>query len=198
MWCMAVWIPGLDFLIVSRMTLLEGKRAGLLAALGVSSATLMWIISGFFGIHVLFHTVPAAFLLLKIGGGGYLIYLGIRMLITGIKHWNQPYPDAEESNVKGNKDHPFVRGALNNLANPKVPIFASSIFAAAMPKHSSILFGAVTISVLSSITLMWFCFVAVVLGQPTIAAKFHAHRKLMDIGSGLLFIGLGNHFMLMH
>jgi threonine/homoserine/homoserine lactone efflux protein len=70
-----------------------------------------------FGLSGLLLAVPTAYDIIKYIGGAYLVYLGIKMLITKRKI------EAENSGKKKSISSVFYQGMLTNLLNPKVALF---------------------------------------------------------------------------
>ena len=78
LWSVAVITPGPNFFTTAQLAAGCSRRHGLFAALGVASGTLLWGLAGGLGIKSLFSAAPALFVLFKVAGGCYLIYLGLK------------------------------------------------------------------------------------------------------------------------
>ena len=91
-----------------------GRRAGVLAGLGVSIGSISHAVLAAAGIAALIEANPWAFDALRYAGAAYLIYLAIQT-------WNAPPPAPEQAASTGWRA--FRRGALTNFLNPKVSIF---------------------------------------------------------------------------
>ena len=57
-WLIAVNTPGLNFFITVRTAVAQSRRAALFVALGTSTGAILWGLSGYFGIALLFKTAP--------------------------------------------------------------------------------------------------------------------------------------------
>ena len=79
-WTLAVITPGPNFLLTVQTAVARSRSAALWSVLGTSCGTAIWGLSGFFGITLLFRTAPWLYGALKLLGGAYLIYLGVRLL----------------------------------------------------------------------------------------------------------------------
>jgi len=77
---LAVISPGPDFAMVSRNSLLNSRRSGILTAIGIGSGVLIHVGYTLIGVGVLIQQSLWLFNLLKIIGAAYLIYLGVGML----------------------------------------------------------------------------------------------------------------------
>ena len=67
--------PGPDNLFVLTQSAMYGRRPGLLVTLGLCTGLLVHTTAVALGVAVIFQTSASAFLLLKIVGAGYLLYL---------------------------------------------------------------------------------------------------------------------------
>ena len=90
-----------------------------MAALGVTSGTLVHILVATFGLSALIMASPNTFILVKVIGGLYLVYMGLCMLLKSpIKAHNTL------SSVRYfSHSTIFYQGFLTNALNPKVALF---------------------------------------------------------------------------
>src|SRR4051812_2851280 len=75
--------PGPDTALVVRNTLQGGLRHGLLTAIGCSVGLLVWGAAAALGLATIFSASSAFFGAIRLAGGLYLAWLGLRMLWTG-------------------------------------------------------------------------------------------------------------------
>jgi threonine/homoserine/homoserine lactone efflux protein len=109
--------PGPDtFYILARSTA-EGRASGVAAAFGITAGTLVHTALAVAGISVLLQASPVAFLVLKLFGAAYLLWLGFSLL----RQKSADGPDVERSGVGSAAS--FRQGMLTNVLNPKVAIF---------------------------------------------------------------------------
>src|SRR6266545_1488672 len=71
--------PGPSFVVVVRASAALSRRAGLAAALGMGCGGLVFAGLALAGLQALLMQVSWLYLILKVAGGGYLVYLGIRI-----------------------------------------------------------------------------------------------------------------------
>ena len=90
-----------------------------------------------FGVGVLLQTSSVFFLILKVVGAAYLIYLGFKQIFGSKAHL------VTQKGVKRKIDYNawkvFQKGFLLAVTNPKPILFFTAIFPLFMDKHSSIL-----------------------------------------------------------
>jgi len=77
------FIPGPAMLYAAARTLAGGRRAGLMAALGVHVGGYAHVLAAAAGLSVLFHAVPLIYMAVKLAGAAYLILMGWRMITSG-------------------------------------------------------------------------------------------------------------------
>ncbi|MBD3664312.1 LysE family translocator [Sulfitobacter aestuariivivens] len=73
------YMPGPGTLYAAAQTISRGSRAGTMAALGLHLGGYVHVLAAAFGLALIFQAVPTLYVLLKLGGAAYLIWLGVRM-----------------------------------------------------------------------------------------------------------------------
>ncbi len=109
--------PGPDLLFVITNGVAGGRRAGVLAALGVSTGLLVHSVAAAFGLGFLIARAPEALTVVRIAGAVVLLYLAY----TTWKGSREALhvTDAPQRSLR----RTYVMAALTNLANPKVILF---------------------------------------------------------------------------
>ena len=115
-WALII-VPGPDMLYVITRGMSQGRKAGLLSALGVTLGILVHTVFAAFGLAVLLQTSALAFLAVKYVGALYLIYLGFKAL----KDKSNFAPPTQPQNVDFHSI--FWQGVLSNVLNPKIALF---------------------------------------------------------------------------
>jgi threonine/homoserine/homoserine lactone efflux protein len=109
--------PGQDMILVMSRSIAQGSAAGLATAAGVSTGLLGHTLLAGVGLGSILLASETLFVVLKLVGAAYLVYLGVRLLFAK--------PAALE--LAGAGAAPlrrlWVQGALSNLSNPKIAIF---------------------------------------------------------------------------
>jgi threonine/homoserine/homoserine lactone efflux protein len=109
--------PGQDMMLVMSRSITQGSAAGIVTAAGVSTGLLGHTLLAGLGLGSLLAASETLFVVLKLVGAAYLIYLGVQLLRTR----------AASLEVGGLRAAPlrrlFAEGALSNLSNPKIAIF---------------------------------------------------------------------------
>jgi threonine/homoserine/homoserine lactone efflux protein len=115
-----VLIPGPDFAVVTKNTLVGGHRRGRWTALGVSSSNLVQGTAAAFGLGALIVRVQPLFEAVKWAGVGYLAYLGAQAIRSAIRGH---YPPPAEASDAAASLTGWRQGFTSNITNPKVLVF---------------------------------------------------------------------------
>jgi threonine/homoserine/homoserine lactone efflux protein len=102
---------------VAARALAQGRRAGIISALGIGVGCFFHIGAAALGIAVLLQTVPQAYAIVRIAGAAYLIYLGLGLMRrAGRESAAAPLDKTSEWRM-------FRQGVITNVLNPKVALF---------------------------------------------------------------------------
>ena len=115
-----VLIPGPDFAVVTKNTLVGGHRRGRWTALGVSSSNLVQGTAAAFGVSALIVRVQPLFEAVKWAGAGYLVYLGAQAIRSAVRG---EYPLAGDDPGRRDGLSGWRQGFVSNITNPKVLVF---------------------------------------------------------------------------
>ena len=97
---LALISPGPNVLIVTQIAMSRTRRAGIMTAVGIATGAALWYSAALIGLNVVFEHFAWLYSGLKLFGGAYLLYLGIKLWQTA--------------------DHPI---ALSSTANTAVHIY---------------------------------------------------------------------------
>jgi threonine/homoserine/homoserine lactone efflux protein len=119
-------IPGPDFAVVTKNTLVGGRRRGRWTALGVSSSNLVQGTAAAFGLSALIVKVQPLFEAIKWAGVAYLAYLGVQALRSARRGEYAPLDGDDPSGPAQNTAQNVAgwrQGFISNITNPKVLVF---------------------------------------------------------------------------
>lgn len=108
--------PGPDLVYVLTQGISNGRMGGLVSALGVTSGILVHTIFAALGLSIILRTSALAFSIVKIVGALYLLYLGVKSIMS-----KENLALSKEKKVSNYKI--FTQGLLSNTLNPKVALF---------------------------------------------------------------------------
>lgn len=112
-------VPGPDTMYIIGRSIAQGRHAGFLSALGISSGSLIHATAAAFGLSAILVSSAVAFSLVKWAGVVYLVYLGVRMLLNRAPQ----VPISAREAAGADRWAIYRQGLLTNLFNPKVAIF---------------------------------------------------------------------------
>ena len=110
--------PGVDMAYILARTASQGRRAGVVSAVGVFGGITVHILAVLAGLSALLAASQTAFTLVKFAGAAYLLYPAVRLLRDG---------DRGPSPARTRPPHGLLRvfweGVLCNCLNPKIGLF---------------------------------------------------------------------------
>jgi len=110
--------PGPDTLYILGRSMAHGRRAGVASALGISVGSIFHTGAAALGLSAFLATSAWAFTFVKVAGGAYLIFLGVRALVERRHELSMPAHFQRRGAGAA-----FRQGILTNILNPKVALF---------------------------------------------------------------------------
>jgi len=186
---LAVISPGPDFAMTVRNSLCYSRRSGIFTSLGISLGLGVHLTYCAAGIGYLISSSVVLFSIIKLLGGGYLIYMGIAsVLAKGSRlELNEESAGADLTRLQA-----FKMGFLMNVLNPKVTLFFLSLFTLVISNSTPNII-ILTISLIMIITaLIWFIVVSIFFTHPKIQKGFLKYEKVINrtLGGFLIFLGI--------
>lgn len=181
--------PGQDTFYIVGRSAAQGRRAGILSVIGIVAGSVIHTLAAAFGLSAILATSARAFEVVKFAGAGYLVYLGVRMLL------DRSADVAQAAEFSQDSDWAIYRaGFLTNLLNPKVALFFMAFlpqFVAPTAESRILTFlflGGVFIctGTLWCLVLAW--------GASTMSRRFRENPSagaMLKRVTGAVFVGLG-------
>jgi len=181
--------PGPDTAYILGRSIAQGRAAGIASALGIATGSIFHTCAAALGLSAILATSAWAFSAIKLVGGAYLVFLGVKMFLQRQHPLNLP------SNFRRSTAYAALRqGILTNVLNPKVALFFLAFLPqfidpdspAKVPAFLTLGLTFVTTGTIWCLILAWF---ASALGErlrgnPTIA-------EVLNGAVGSLFVFLG-------
>jgi threonine/homoserine/homoserine lactone efflux protein len=189
------YIPGPAMLYAAAQTLARGRLSGLMAAFGIHLGGYVHVFAAAAGLSVLFHAVPAIYVIVKLAGAAYLIWLGIS-LFRAKGTGNDDLPAMPAKSGK----RAFFESIAVEVFNPKTALFFMAFLpqfidpSAAFPVWLQfVILGTIVNLMFSSADV-----VCVLLAGAMIARLRRSGRaqRLMQRAGGTVLVGLGAHLAL--
>ncbi|HUR45335.1 MAG TPA: LysE family translocator [Candidatus Saccharimonadales bacterium] len=183
-------IPGPNTFYILARTVAQGRRAGILSALGISAGCLVHTVAAALGLSAILVSSATAFTIVKLCGAGYLVYLGLQMLFHSSGQQSASASTLQLASGRAT----FAQAVLTNVLNPKVAVF----FLAFLPQFVStgtqktflpFLFLGLVFIVNGTLYCM-----LLVLFASALSLRFKASRRMATLlkrATGGLFVGLG-------
>lgn len=181
--------PGNDMLYVATRSTSQGVKAGIVSALGIAGGCIVHLLAAVIGLSAIIANSALAFDIIKYAGAAYLIYLGVKSILS-----KQSKFSINNNVEKKSLSSLFWQGVLTNVLNPKVALF----FLAFLPQFIDPDQGNTSLQIL--LLGLWFnfsgtvvnCVVALLFGKlGNWLADKQAFIKWQNKVTGLLLIGLG-------
>lgn len=182
--------PGADTMFILGRSVAQGKKAGILSALGISTGALVHCLFAALGLSIILAKSAVAFETIKYLGAAYLVFLGIKSLITSSKvSFN-----TERMEQQINYRKLYVSGIITDVLNPKVALF----FLAFLPQfiepeyaNSPLPFLLLGVTFLTTGTI-WCLIVAIFASKLSERIRRNPKIKVwLDRITGGVFVGLG-------
>ncbi len=181
--------PGADTMYILTRSIAQGKNAGIVSVLGISTGGLIWTLLTAFGLALILVSSPTAFNIVKYAGALYLACLGISILL---KQKNLTYSASRLEKTR--LPAIYFQGMLTNLLNPKVALFFLSFlpqFINAEQADSPVPFLILGGTFFTTGTV-WCLLLACAASYFTNSIRKNPNiSKILQIISGIIFIGLG-------
>jgi threonine/homoserine/homoserine lactone efflux protein len=180
--------PGPSFVLVSRIAISRSRKAGFAAALGMGVGGVTFATLALLGLNALLMQVSWLYALLRIAGGLYLIYLGIRIWRGAAEGLATEAPSAPATtSVIRN----FLFGLATQLSNPKTAIFYGSIFAALLPSSPDRWLLIALPPVAFAVEAGWYAVVALAFSSSRPRALYLRSKTWIDRTAGAVMGALG-------
>ncbi len=188
---LVICTPGQDTALTIRNTLLGGRRSGVATAAGVWSGQAVWTLATSAGLAVILVASGPLFLVVRLAGAAYLIYLGVRSLV---KAATRSASDIDATHGHAGRLAPrtaFWQGLLSNLSNAKMVAFFISLlpqFAGPHPRFAMLALLGLNFCLL---TLAWLIGYAFAIERMKALLLRGRVQRAMDGLLGAVLVGLG-------
>ncbi|AEV81655.1 lysine transporter LysE [Actinoplanes sp. SE50] len=182
--------PGLDTALVVRSAVTMGRGPAFATALGINAGALVWGAAAAVGVSALLTASAVAYTVLRVVGAGYMLYLGVRMIVSALR---KPAVTGEVAVASAATWwNTFGRGLLTNLLNPKFGAFYVAVLPQFIPAGSPPLGAGLLLALVHDLEgLLWF---TLLIFGARAARGFLARRtvrRTVDAGTGAVLIGFG-------
>lgn len=184
-------VPGADFAMVLRQSILHGRKTALFTSAGVASAILVHGTYTLLGIGLIISKSLFLFSIIKIVGVLYLLWMGISM-------FRAPAPEKPDFELGKTRSEPsaanaFILGFLTNLLNPKAVLFFVALFSSLVSAETLLTYKSIYVSSMSVGLFIWFALVSVFFTTPSVRGFFYRIGKWFNrvTGATLVMLAIG-------
>jgi len=185
----AIISPGPNFIFVVNRSLTDSPRVGFFSAFGVATGSGIFAIAGVLGLIVLITALPYFSTLMRYAGGGYLVYLGISMLLSRHQQTLSVKKDSGLASMPALKA--YSTGLLTNLTNPKAWAFYLSLFTLMIENDFPLWAKAFLAVSMFLISLFWYALTAFLISDQRVQKRFLTIQPQINSVLGVLLIVLG-------
>lgn len=179
--------PGPSFVIVSRIALTASRLDGLSAALGMGLGGALYATLAIVGLSALLLQVEWLYLALKLAGGAYLVYLGVRIWRDAPK----PLIVSDQEVERSSRRRSFRLAFITQVSNPKTAVVYASIFAALLPSAPPTWLLISLPPLVLVVETVWYAIVALIFSARRPRALYLGFKTWIDRGAGLVLGALG-------
>jgi threonine/homoserine/homoserine lactone efflux protein len=181
-------IPGPAMLYAAARTLAGGRRAGLMASLGLHLGGYVHVIAAAAGLALLFHAVPPLFTAMKLAGAAYLVWLGLSLFRD---RDNTQRPTLAPLSA----ERAFAQSIVVEVLNPKTAIFFLAFLpqfvdaTASLPVWAQLfLLGTIVNLTFSAVDIVCVVFASAVMSK---LQRSRTTQRIMQRIGGSILIALG-------
>ena len=183
--------PGADTLLVVRNVLRGARRDGFATMFSICSGLYAHALLSALGVSVILMHSAKAFMVLKVAGACYLVWLGIQSLRSASRERAAPDP-ADASAIRVPVLQCFREGFLTNLLNPKVIVFYLALLPQFIGLDDAVLQKSLLLAVIHFVEgILWFTVVSILVDRSRQFFMKPRQRHLIDAACGTILVALG-------
>lgn len=183
--------PGIDTLLVMRNTARGGHRDGLLTSLGICLGLFVHAAISAAGLSVILLGSAELFILLKLAGAGYLVWLGVQSLLSAFQRRKLQF-ESPAAMPSVSAALSLREGLLSNVLNPKPIIFYMAFLPQFIdPAYSALPQALMMAGVHFAIGTLWQGSLVLMVGRARQWLQRPRVGQVMDSVTGLLLVGFG-------
>jgi threonine efflux protein len=191
--------PGPNFFMVTQLSLAGRRGLGAASALGVCTASMIWVTLAMLGLAAVLQRVEWLYSGIRIAGALYLVYFGAKLLRAsagrGRSRGSSAPAPAPASPVLPHDGAAWFRayrsGFVTCATNPKSCAFWTSVFATMFPAHPPLWFYGAVFATIGSLSASWYCGMAFMFASERTQRGYRKLRRPVDALCGAALIGLG-------
>ncbi|HHW4681344.1 MAG TPA: LysE family translocator [Xylella taiwanensis] len=179
--------PGPNMALIIDHASRLGKKNSFASVAGLCTATYVHGAFSILGVSAIVLNNHALFLLVKLMGGAYLLYMGVKSITSGIKGFKRNGVVSSEENHLKNKTKlatSYMDGFLTQILNPKVSIFYIAAFPQFLSSGDGIKRGFELVTIHSFNIFAWFTLMTIFISFARVTLKKQKVRSYINLATG--------------
>jgi threonine/homoserine/homoserine lactone efflux protein len=168
--------PGPSFVLVARIAVADRRASGMAAAFGMGLGGVIFASLALAGLIALLTQVEWLYLILRVAGGAYLLYLAWRLW----RGAGQPLAMAGAAGQPRGLRRAFMLGLVTQLSNPKTAVVYAGIFAALLPAAPPLWLALALPPLIFCVECGWYSIVATVFSAARPRAAYLRGKGWID------------------
>lgn len=186
-------IPGINFYLISNISMNKGIKFGTISALGVTTGIMIHVVLSIFGSYAFFNEYPQIFKYIKIAGVIYIIFLAFKLL--NLKQRLKSFLNHSKCSLDSNyplKNYQndsklcnslfacFAHSFFIDLLNPYVSCFYFALFTQVIDSRATKTSLAIYICFIFVLTFSWFFIIALLFSRIFMKIIFIKYRQAIE------------------
>ncbi|WP_222435621.1 LysE family translocator [Fluviispira vulneris] len=166
-----------------------GKKNSMANVLGLCSATYLHGALSILGVSAILLNNKSLFLAVKLLGATYLLYMGIKSIISGMKNIKVKQKMNASVHFKAKPvefSKSYIDGFITQILNPKVSIFYIAAFPNFIASENNIKRGFELVTIHSMNIFLWFTFLTIFISFTSAALKKPHIKGWLNISTGFV------------
>ena len=180
--------PGPSLAVVARHAFRGGVGDGIVCAMAHGVGILLWALLMANGLGVLLIEQPTWFYAVQLAGAGFLLYLGIRVLMSQSSA-TVPVEEMPRSSPDSSRRSAGLEGFVIALSNPKIAFFFAALFSQFIEPDATAFEKILIASTAAGIDTLWYALVSILLAQTAVLSRLQRHATLLNrLFGGILIV----------
>ncbi|MEW6990254.1 LysE family translocator [Colwelliaceae bacterium 6441] len=179
--------PGPSLAVVVKNTLFGGPKQGYATAISHGCGVALYAALTALGIGVVIVQSPILFSIIQYAGAAFLVYLGIKALLSK-KQSVEIGPTEAEKQTTQQAINGWRDGFLIAFLNPKLAIFFLALFSQFVDANASMEQKLIMVSTVGIIDTLWYLLVAFMFSRGPVLEKLKRNSHIIDKMTGSFLI----------
>jgi threonine/homoserine/homoserine lactone efflux protein len=176
-WAMSAGSPGPATLSIAGTSMANGRRSGIIFAMGISTGSACWGLAAAMGMSAVMMANVWLFETVKYLGAAYLLFLSVKSLRSALSD----KAELSQRAYGGTTRQIFTKGALIHLTNPKAVLGWGAIYAIMVPAQSTVTELFAMYVFLLSASIFVFIGYAFLFSTVKVVALYQSTRRIFEL-----------------